>query len=399
MRFQKLQRTIIAYGMISTLVEIPHSQFVKHLENFLADHVSKISAPPGAPEYFSILSAIPEESRQRQEAKSLLRLLQTVKKSKKLFNAVASLKPGEGSKKFLRPPGDPAMLSFYRQLNYHVKEFCWAYYGYEGPAYGIDRPLSELAQLLSDKVDPAAELKRLARERAQIRPATKIAERTLKLSAYERALFQALRDTVFMKLYRKDAMTFGFYSAESLLKELARRAGIALAAAKCLAPGEYARALRQDKKLIAELYRRIPYAVYAADSLKPRVLSGSRARRFIKSIYREEAVGDVRELKGQVACLGHATGAVKIINVAAEMGKMNKGDILVSIATIPDIVPAMKKAAAIVTEQGGITSHAAIVSRELGVPCVIGTKIATKVFKDGDLVEVDAIEGIVYKLK
>jgi pyruvate,water dikinase len=77
------------------------------------------------------------------------------------------------------------------------------------------------------------------------------------------------------------------------------------------------------------------------------------------------------------------------------MSKMKQGDILVSIATNPDIVPAMKKAGAIVTEQGGITSHAAIVSRELGTPCVIGTKIATKVFKDGDIVEVDANKGTV----
>ena len=68
---------------------------------------------------------------------------------------------------------------------------------------------------------------------------------------------------------------------------------------------------------------------------------------------------------------------------------------MVSIATNPDIVPAMKKAGAIVTEQGGITSHAAIVSRELRTPCVIGTKIATKVLKDGMVVEVDANKGIV----
>ena len=59
----------------------------------------------------------------------------------------------------------------------------------------------------------------------------------------------------------------------------------------------------------------------------------------------------------------------------------------------------MKKAAAIVTDEGGITSHAAIVSRELGIPCVIGTKFATKVFKDGDLIEVDADKGIVRKIK
>lgn len=67
--------------------------------------------------------------------------------------------------------------------------------------------------------------------------------------------------------------------------------------------------------------------------------------------------------------------------------------------TTPDFVPAMKKAAAVITDEGGITCHAAIMSRELGIPCVIGTKIATKVLRDGDLVEVDAEKGVVRILK
>ena len=66
--------------------------------------------------------------------------------------------------------------------------------------------------------------------------------------------------------------------------------------------------------------------------------------------------------------------------------------------TTPDFVPAMRNAAAIVTDEGGVTSHAAIVSREMNKPCIIGTKIATQVFKDGDVVEVDAEKGVVRKL-
>ncbi|MCD4705839.1 phosphoenolpyruvate synthase, partial [bacterium] len=101
------------------------------------------------------------------------------------------------------------------------------------------------------------------------------------------------------------------------------------------------------------------------------------------------------EIIGQPACLGIAKGIVRVVNTPKELKKMKKGDILVSIATNPDIVTAMKKASAIVTEQGGITSHAAIVSRELNTPCIIGTKIATQILKDGDLVEVDANKGVV----
>lgn len=78
---------------------------------------------------------------------------------------------------------------------------------------------------------------------------------------------------------------------------------------------------------------------------------------------------------------------------------MKKGDVLVTGSTGPEMILACKKTGAIVAEEGGICSHAAIVSRELNIPCIIGTKIATQVLKDGDLVEVDANNGMVKILK
>ena len=89
---------------------------------------------------------------------------------------------------------------------------------------------------------------------------------------------------------------------------------------------------------------------------------------------------------------------MRLVFTAHDLKKLGKGDILVSPATSPMMISGMKIAGAIVTDQGGLTCHAAIVSRELRVPCVIGTKIATKVFKDGDVVEVDANKGIVRKI-
>ncbi|MBU3906524.1 phosphoenolpyruvate synthase, partial [Patescibacteria group bacterium] len=79
--------------------------------------------------------------------------------------------------------------------------------------------------------------------------------------------------------------------------------------------------------------------------------------------------------------------------------KMEKVDILVAGMTSPEFIIVMKKAKAIITDHGGMTSHAAIVSRELGVPCIVGTKIATQVLKDGDLVEVDADQGVIKIIK
>ncbi|PIN73939.1 inosine/xanthosine triphosphatase [Candidatus Woesearchaeota archaeon CG10_big_fil_rev_8_21_14_0_10_45_16] len=102
-------------------------------------------------------------------------------------------------------------------------------------------------------------------------------------------------------------------------------------------------------------------------------------------------------LSGQMASAGKAQGRVKIVHNIRD--GFQPGEILVTSMTSPDFVPLMQKASAIVTDQGGILSHAAIVSRELGIPCIVGTEVATKVLKNGDLVEVDAEKGTVRKLE
>ncbi|MDE2037938.1 MAG: hypothetical protein KGI69_01800 [Patescibacteria group bacterium] len=107
---------------------------------------------------------------------------------------------------------------------------------------------------------------------------------------------------------------------------------------------------------------------------------------------------DLKEIKGVPASKGKAKGPIKLVLYKEQIKTVKEGDILVTEMTSPDFVPAMKRSAAIITDEGGITCHAAIASRELGKPCIIGTKIATQVFKDGDLVEVDADRGLVRKI-
>ncbi len=108
---------------------------------------------------------------------------------------------------------------------------------------------------------------------------------------------------------------------------------------------------------------------------------------------------DIKEIGGQIAYKGKVQGIVRIITSQKQIGNFKKGEIMVAAMTMPNYLPAMKKASAFVTDEGGITCHAAIVSRELKKPCVIGTKTATKVLKDGDLIEVDANKGIVKIIK
>gem|GEM_PF-1240623 len=123
-------------------------------------------------------------------------------------------------------------------------------------------------------------------------------------------------------------------------------------------------------------------------------------RRFGVRLEREaDHPGDLKEFTGQVVCRGFARAKVCRVMSRDDLGRVEEGDILVCPMTMPDYLPAMRRASAFITDEGGITCHAAIVSREMGKPCIIGTKIATQVLKDGDEVEVDATSGVVKILK
>lgn len=100
-------------------------------------------------------------------------------------------------------------------------------------------------------------------------------------------------------------------------------------------------------------------------------------------------------IKGTIACLGYARGVVKIVKGTNDIDKVEKGDILVSGTTRPDLMSAIRRCSAIVADSGGVTSHAAIVARELNIPCIVGCGIATKILKDGMQIEVDADQGII----
>ncbi len=139
---------------------------------------------------------------------------------------------------------------------------------------------------------------------------------------------------------------------------------------------------------------------YDADDGKLYIVQ-SRPITTLKETKTEEAEEVTEEmeviLKGLGASPGVGAGKVVIILDVNDIDKVKEGDILVTTMTNPDMVPAMKRASAIITDEGGRTCHAAIVGRELGIPTVVGTKEATKKLEDGMLVTVDGTRGVVYK--
>jgi phosphohistidine swiveling domain-containing protein len=117
-----------------------------------------------------------------------------------------------------------------------------------------------------------------------------------------------------------------------------------------------------------------------------------------KTVWLSKDLKNSTTLKGTIACRGNFTGRVRLILNDKAMQEMLPGEILVTTMTTPSLMLAVEKAGAIVTDEGGMLCHAAVVSRELNIPCVIGTQRATKVLKDGDVIEVDAVNGIVKKV-
>lgn len=161
--------------------------------------------------------------------------------------------------------------------------------------------------------------------------------------------------------------------------------------------------LRKNKSLIKERTKGFMILVPYADKVVLKNLKQidfQKYKKLIMDFYlNSHATENKNEIKGNISFPGKIKGIAKIVMNASQNSHFKIGDILVTGMTRPEFVSLMKKAVAIITDEGGITCHAAIVSRELKKPCVIGTKIATKIIKDGDLIEVDANKGIIKILK
>ena len=127
-----------------------------------------------------------------------------------------------------------------------------------------------------------------------------------------------------------------------------------------------------------------------------RIYTGTKASQLLNKYYQPVAVTD--HLMGKSAATGSVTGTARVVLLDEHFKDFKAGEILVALQTMVQYVPIMKKAAAILTQYGGLTSHAAIISRELGKPCIVGIQGLTDLIKTGDKIEVDATKGVVRKM-
>lgn len=151
---------------------------------------------------------------------------------------------------------------------------------------------------------------------------------------------------------------------------------------------------KEEYKKVIEKRKKGYMVYYTKKGIEVDYAGFEKARKDLFKIM-DGLVKNKKEIKGNIGCKGYARAKVKIVLNKKDFPKFKKGEILVTSMTRPEFVPLMKQASGVVTDEGGITCHAAIVSRELNVPCIIGTKRATRVLKDGDLIELDANKGII----
>lgn len=358
------------------ILETGDEIFSRDIVSYLDKEIKKQKLEFNPNLIFNTLSSPLKDTLTSREKKEFLRIALKLKTIKKLNNEIIK-----------------------DNLSDHARKYRWLSYGISGPAlkeaYFIENMQSVLRK---DKNEIEKELDELNNQHKKIQEEQKEILKKLKINKLYKDLIKLAKETFYVKAYSKEALFFGYFCVENLFNEIAKRLDVDLKLLKKMLPWEIAPALLKGEYNKDELERRYNYSLHYVKNGKSAMLTGDEARNFVAklNLKREEDIAsDITEIKGTCARVGHAKGRVKIINEPKELNKMNDGNVLVSHMTDPEIVIAMRKSSAIVTDLGGITCHAAIVSRELGKPCIIGTKIATRVLKDNDLVEVDADKGVV----
>jgi len=290
-----------------------------------------------------------------------------------------SIKPESITLEFLNK--HPGLLLL---MNEHVEKYEWlGTHHWIGEPYNLDNAIEDLAQEMSKDsegytgVDDHVEVEEFSY--------------AWKLTA----------SFMYWRTHMAEVSVKVVYASRDVLTEFSKKLDLNYDDLMYLSAGEVLAMINTKNKVLPSNYleRKKGFGCYIDNAGREVVVTGDELSDFVSSVISFEDK-NLTELTGSVASKGgKIEGIVKVVLSPKDFDKFEEGDILVASETTPNFVPLMKKAKAIVTETGGITSHAAIISRELRKPCIIGTKIATQVLKDGDLVEVDAESGVVKVIK
>lgn len=366
--------------------------FSMHADRFLEPELKAGLPTDRAHELFVLLTAPVNESFINQELRDRCMLLKKLQSNEVVWGSLV----GEPNQDVISKL-QSEFPDLYRALDAHVQKYHWIHNNYaKTPYLNHEFFITELQNMLSQGVDPDRELQENEQHLRDTRTRKAEAITELRLSGHLLNLVNITETFAYMQDERKKYVLLSNYYQKLFRNEVGKRTGLSESEMDYVVIDEIPRLFNGTIDRSEVMKRKVfSLCIHSAESYD--IVTGPVARE-VHAFVTGEVTLKQKTLKGQVASLGKVSGPVKIVHKVHDLANMQEGDILVATMTRPEMVVAIQKAAAIVTDEGGITSHAAIVAREFNIPAVIGTKIATKVLRDGDIVEVDATRGVVRKL-
>lgn len=287
-------------------------------------------------------------------------------------------------------------------LKGHSKKYFWMHNNYYTTEV-LDENFffKELKDLISKYKQPEKYLREMEKLDRESTSNKKSIINKLKLNKKDKKLVKIIDDFGWFQDERKKYNMMANHYLDILLNEIGKRSNLSLMEVKFTMPYETESILKGtfNKEKISRRMKNC-LIVWEGDKDTYEIYTGKEAIQKEKQLFSsKEGIHEVTEIEGMIANTGRVRGYVRVTMSAKESKNIKNGEILVTSMTSPDFIAGIKNAAAIVTNEGGVTCHAAIISREFGIPCVIGTKIATQILKTGDYIEVDGIHGAVRILK
>jgi len=383
-RYEREYKRIYAHYFVILAVE-------NFLMNYLKNYLEKTA--DGSRQSVDYLNTLISDRRAFVLAKERLAALKLAVRIKSRNTWLEYFKTGNAGRIEEKVKNDPGLCKLFKR---HENNYFWITRDYDDSVLTFSDFIKRAKKLINQ--NPVAEIEKITKESIALNKKQRQIEKEIQLDRYHQKLFQTMRDGMYLKELRKMIVSQSLYYYDPILIEIGKRGGLSLNQVRHLLTSEIKELLLKNKDYAAAANERIKLSVYWAKNGSTKVLVKKKALLLCRQLLPSPSVA--KEIQGFPASPGVALGKVRIVMHPWECAKLKAGEILVTVQAVPSFSSAIQRAAALVADGGtGITSHPATLAREAGIPCVTGAKVATKLLKNGDLIEVNGGQGTVKIIK
>jgi len=382
LKYRAFYKEVYGRYFVVLVLEQP---LTKHLQNVLEERCAKDAASA-----FTILTSSYDAMHTRQEEKERLQIAMQIKKNKE-WNDIFLKETKEIEEAVGK---DNELLAL---IEKHLERWFWITRDYEDPVLTKNDVLEKIKETLNahdvEKKAHEAEHEQQGIERKIVEK-----EKELQLSEEERRFFAIMREGITLKELRKKIVSQSLYYFDAVIEEISQRTNLPLHLVRMLLPHDFEAVIIEKKDKREDIEKRYNKCVVGCEEGEYSLFQNEEAEQLFTTARKVNK--DVKELKGLSGAAGVARGPARIVLHPSDFHKVQEGDIMITVQAVPSFIKPLMLCKGIVADGGsGITSHPATLAREVGIPCVVQTKIATEIIKDGDMVEVDGNNGFMRILK